>query len=314
MAENRYVKCEVCGRRVPGPPRKCDICDGRMTYKAEDSYYTPEGIIEKRHRYNTETQTPSTGRRSKSQRKQVVNSRNSKSQQNTSSEWENISNLTTSQGGSNSDGKGKEYDVSAFHDWANKVNKYPILKFIVGFIVLAILAAFSIADLGHDPYDDGYDEAWDYNSSTSVPIDKSSAAEKYIITAADVEYFYNDEEPYDEDDESIDDEPQLQLHFQLEYTGDGTMKISPFDQLGLIIDGQQYDLSEIEIDGVDEGMTFYGSDEFFTLESGRPYYGTIYIDADGRSIEDIKLIHNLGGDLDKRDTGTDIVMNLKDNT
>lgn len=46
--ETRMVKCEDCGRTLPGPPRKCDVCDGKMTYRAAESFYTPDGIISRR--------------------------------------------------------------------------------------------------------------------------------------------------------------------------------------------------------------------------------------------------------------------------
>ena len=58
MSESYFVKCEDCGRRLPGPARTCDVCGGKMTRSAEESYYTPEGIIKKRHYRDSARKTP----------------------------------------------------------------------------------------------------------------------------------------------------------------------------------------------------------------------------------------------------------------
>lgn len=51
------VKCVDCGRTLPGPEKRCDVCGGRMTYDAANSYFTPEGpvskIVYEKHSYST---------------------------------------------------------------------------------------------------------------------------------------------------------------------------------------------------------------------------------------------------------------------
>lgn len=59
MANNiSYVKCEDCGRRLPSPNRVCDVCGGKMSRSAEESFFTPEGRIAKSAYANTAQKTP----------------------------------------------------------------------------------------------------------------------------------------------------------------------------------------------------------------------------------------------------------------
>lgn len=321
--ETEYVKCEDCGRRLPGTPRKCDVCGGRMTSRAENSYYTPEGIITKSKHNSQKGKTPD--REASPIKRSDKNTSYSSSEKKSSFvdrlgdavdvfadsevfEAQNLKKIgqiltgTSSQGSSSySNNNSSESNQNNKRDSGEKTKS--ILKAASWIVIIAvgIIFVFNPFSGSIDDYDDSYESYDDYKTQA---IDSEIITDYYTLSMLDIEY--------EDEDEFLD---ELNINFEVTVTGKENLDVNPLRDLDLYADGE--DVGNMEYVSIYNETTETDTDYFidesednsFLLETGDSYSITLkYYNV--HVLSDLELKHNLSHKFAPEEEPPAVFMNI----
>ncbi len=337
MAETYFVKCEDCGRRLPGPARTCDVCGGKMTGSAEESYYTPEGIIKKSHYREAVKRTPD-GERVHVGKSQVKYSppKADKSRQadgsthKTSSgkplidrmgdavnifvdsdelTMDSLKEMGSALTGEKPEMKDKpkvsrpqeQSESDEDEEFGFSMSKMSVGKIAMIAVALIIAGISYISDwMWEDDYDEGSESYYVGNEYVSSDYESFSPYE----SVAGAGYTLSFDETYFDDSESMN------TYLTVLVTGDEDIKMSPFTSVTLEFDGQKSGVHEsttVSNSNGEGSEEFISGEEEITLMSGKEYVFNIY-HTSVPEWDELKLIHNFSGTLSERDTALDITV------
>lgn len=314
MAEkNRNVKCKECGRTLPGPPRDCDVCGTRMTYREAEIYRTPEGSVSRRVNsevFETSSQSPNHNEPVEEPEDSGINFTKVKSminsvvigeednllddieqeinlnnqEENVKEAAQTIKLLNPKVEDASFDNEDKSYDFddeSDDDDESSYKNPLEIIGSIVGIIIAVVV--FGTGFFG--------DDAETYNTY----VNEIRVTDNYKIYVNDVMHDYIDE-----------GDSTITIDFKVNTMNAETVTFNLDNDFKVIIDDGIYDISEIYMSD-DEGRSYDESEEY-TLKPGITYFFEIVYDYDTSEWYDVLIKHNLGGGLDSRDISKDILI------
>lgn len=333
MAETYYVKCEECGRRLRGPQRNCDVCGGKMTRKAEESYYTPEGIIRKGYYSRSAKRTPDgTYKQSKKSSGTRFSKKNTSSGAGSAASsgtpiidrvgdavdilagaeemsMESLKKMGEALTGNKSEWKNLSGDGTEEKQNKSKYSfdnqkKKTLLSYGIGLIIF-VIGVFSFAmDAANDSYD--YDDDYGYEDEYYEGTDPYEMITPAETVVGDGYTLYFEEILIEGDDDQIN---RMDAYISLEVEGDD-MNIHPFSSMEILfdnVDSGVLDYVNVISANSDEDIIFYDSEETTVLTSGEKYtFIMSYTSVPDWS--ELKLLHNFKGSISERDTTTDITV------
>lgn len=250
-----------------------------MSYRAEDSYYTPDGIINKSS-YNSY----SAKAKSKSVNADSI-TKKAKSTVTNNPIWSNLS------------GSGSSASTSKKNSYKDSRKKL-ITKYASG-LILFILIAFFFAVTAGDDYDDyGSDSYDEYNYDETIYPNITVDGDGYSFKADEVLY-------------GTDYDSYLYAYIYVDVTGKNDIDIDPYQSINILFNGEQGgELSYVNVYTDDYQMdnTFYESGEKMTLKADTKYIVSISYNS-LPDWEDVTIIHNFHGSLVDRDLTSDITVN-----
>ena len=224
--EKRYVKCEDCGRRLPGPQRKCDVCGGKMTYKVADSFYTPEGIIPRSFYDSSMRSTPEldeTLRNSRTDNHSVLNKLNQAGQNFKSN---NSSKKYSKQSHGN---RGFSISSKAHNHRKTGLGREKIIEILKGAVILVIVVFLVVFFLRVDSAPDSDDSIYDDMGSIYTQVDETFESDSI---SAELSSIYTDEDY---------DDGKVRAYLYIDTKGNFINSV-PYESFVEIYDGDEFHL------------------------------------------------------------------------
>lgn len=343
-----YVKCQDCGRRLPGPERKCDVCGGRMTRKTANSYYTPDGVISRKNYERDGRNTPD-GTKDFGFQEKTSSTRTSAPK----TDYTTPSNQYM-QSSSNPkktpviDRVGDVIDVLGSTDELGGDTFEQLKKAVTGEPVKWKNISNNSDNANQTSQAYGGTASPNYQQDNEEDEKKNRNAKIFtavivvvvllvlvptILDAFSTSYYddYNDGESYSgivTDATASADHYDLQMedvYFYEDETGSfcdyvfrvtikegQNLNFMPYENIGLLPDDTGASISYITVFPKDtengDSVDLYNDTDVYEMVQGQTYEVSVSMNANDLDFDEFTFIHNIGGNLDDRDESTDITI------
>lgn len=294
----RNVKCKECGRTLPGPPRDCDVCGGKMTYREAEVYHTPGGVIPK-DKMGNKTRSSS----SKSDSPAKFDSISKLTKLNKPSMNQNTNPYSPNK----KDSKEKNGKIKAvvesiglekpkfdknYEKESSKGKK--VLEGLGGIVGIIIAILIFAGNLGGDDYGSDY-------ASNDTYIDEIRVMENYELYATNVNHTYFD---FDDGDGTVG------IDFEVEVTNSEDIIVDLEKDFEVTIDGEVYSLRNVYVsnNSLDDSDVMEEDENKYILKPDYTYYFYVVYDFYQEEWYEIEVKHNFGKGLENRDPEKDILI------